>query len=104
MKYIMLEVDSDTPTARRLPILFPVELIHSDVADALIEVVKNSGNSNVKPVSAGEVILESVKTGGFSSSLHIGPEPLDSATIAYHDSTSGLVALVQVLYKEGSSS
>lgn len=87
-KYIVFQ---DERTGRRLPVLFPNELVHAEVADALIACgLMNSASLFYRPVSAGFVMLAVSSSHGESESLKIKSDPEDAQRINVHTYTAGV--------------
>ncbi len=87
MKYIMIQrnlsasIDDDNVTM--YPIIFPKELVHKDVADAIVDVVKRYWpKSEVEIVSAGDISVVFGTTSGFSSTLELESDVADDMVIS----------------------
>ncbi|OCJ46351.1 hypothetical protein [Serratia sp. 14-2641] len=91
MKYIMLRVDK--PMAREIPIIFPDNLVHADVANAMRMLVAYPGMANATVVSAGYCNLNlSVECHGKSTTLNVSSrETDDNIVINTYDYTHGLL-------------
>lgn len=89
MKYVMIQrtlggVDDDNVTM--YPIIFPKELVHKDVAEAIIKSIKEAWSKyEVQVVSAGEVSIVSGFVGGFSDTLSLESDPADDSVISTID-------------------
>lgn len=66
MKYIMLKIEE--PISKFLPIIFPNELIHSDVANYMCTMLRRVHEWEAKVRSAGEINVEG-ECHGFSETL-----------------------------------
>ena len=87
-KYVMFQ---DERTGRRRPILFPNELVHAEVTDAVIACgLMNSGGSFYRPVAAGFITLAVASTHGRSESLNMASDPDDATRINTHPYTGGI--------------
>lgn len=86
-KYIMFAVPFGTGE-RLVPVLFPEELTHSLVADALKAMPDLHGGA---PETAGTVLLHVEVTYGHSESLGLPSTPLDAMIMNSYNYTHGLV-------------
>lgn len=78
MKYVILRCARPT-FIHSVPIIFPKELVHSDVARALCHMRQLA---DYEPVSAGEVSIGMDCTcSGFSETLQLGTRPGDEQLI-----------------------
>ncbi|WP_260524279.1 hypothetical protein [Serratia sp. PL7] len=91
MKYIMLRVNK--PMAREIPIIFPDNLVHADVVNAMRMLVAYPGIEDATVVSAGYCNLNlSAECYGKSETLGISSrESDDSIVINTYDYTHGLL-------------
>lgn len=80
MKYIMLETDE----GKKIPFVFPNELVHADVADLMCRLVSVRTNQYARPISAGFVEL------GFDTTVHGESETL---SLKSNDSDAAYLAL-----------
>lgn len=94
MKYIMFEVvsgSSKPPFKRKIPVIFPSNLCHDDVASAFRTCLKKNGSTKVRPVSAGDFDVATGKCFGKSTSLKLAANSdEDSRIIATYDCTHGV--------------
>lgn len=91
MKYIVMQVEQ-AGTTREFPVLFPAELGHIDVFEALK--LKCPELTQAKAVSGGEISSTNIDSGchGRSSTLNLNSrEEVDDALIRMRDYTSGIV-------------
>jgi len=91
MKYIILERSTLRGT-QRVPIIFPSDLVHKHVADAITN--GNMGQAygfTGVVLSAGEIESQSllIRNESISNSLDIGPQPSDQDTIFMNDYMHG---------------
>lgn len=95
MKYIMLEISSGGLT-RRVPILFPVSLVHDDVYHVMKAELEQSvpGRNTVRIVGAGECYVSvHVDDSSYSSTLGgICPHPEDEMIINSIDYFHGIAS------------
>lgn len=81
--YIVLEVKSielpDAPPTE-LPIIYPDRLVHADVAKAIMGCESLKG-FDVKPISAGSVLIHCDATHGSSTTLDLKSGITDTALI-----------------------
>ena len=78
MKYIILEAANGMP----LPIIFPDQLIHAEVAVFMAELTEATIGQIAKPVSAGHIAMGTDFTcGGGSDTLAMKSRPQDEAII-----------------------
>lgn len=83
MKYIMFALDD-----RRLPVIFPDDLNHIDVAEAL---TAKLNMSRMRPVSAGSVDgLAVLAASGKSETLQMNSAPDDATVINVYPYCAGL--------------
>ena len=76
-KYIVIEVGD-----RKLPIIFPGELVHSDVAEAMERVVEQTAETKAVTSSAGSIpALQVLSTEGQSSTLGLNSRRKDADLI-----------------------
>lgn len=91
MKYVMVEVDHGS-FKQRVPVVFPNFMVHSDMAEALTEVLKLKHRfKKVKVVSAGDCNVLEVKCSGRSSTLRLPSLEGDTAIVSTYDYTHGAV-------------
>lgn len=91
MKYIMFEQTIGTVT-RKVPIIFPSILNHSDIAQAINPILASQANSDVKVISAGEVNnLMCGNTSGKSTTLKLEADGADAEVINLYDYFHGIV-------------
>ena len=88
-KYVMLE---DPETGRKVPVIFPTELTHSDMAEAAIRSARRAvgARTYLKPVSAGFLSIMTTGTSGMSESLNLDSRPEDALTINTRPYTGGV--------------
>lgn len=84
MKYIMYEKEINE-LKRKIPIIFPSELVHIQVAKALKDLV---GTSII--VGAGDFNLLTLECTGKSTTLGIGSKEGDSSIIKNYEYSHGL--------------
>jgi len=72
MKYIMIEVEK--PVRRRIPIIFPNDMVHAIVAEAILSKAKTMNWQNAKVVSAGDCSVMDVECSGHSSTLKLSSD------------------------------
>lgn len=89
MKYILVERHIKGEAVQRLPIMFPKELVHSDVLKGLNKTAPEGEQYVI--VSAGEVALQALKVGGGSSTLGVQSQPGDLSEINMIDITHGMI-------------
>jgi len=87
-KYILVERVLEGGIAQHIPILFPKELMHSEVAQALARATGDL--SGCRPVRAGFVDLKADATHGASESLGLGSSAGDAEWINGFPYTLGL--------------
>lgn len=85
MKYIMFEV-TQGDLKRKVPIIFPSTLVHSEVAKALCKI---SGLSS-RIVGAGELTIRTTGCHGKSTTLKIGSKSDDTKIINTYDYSFGI--------------
>lgn len=88
MKYIMFEVTSGTIT-KKLPIVFPDDLIHQWVARSLLPMLRMQYD-NAKPISAGSFNMLSGETFGDSETLKLKADKEDGDIIGSYDYLHGM--------------
>ena len=90
MKYICFETTLGGEK-QKIPIIFPKQLVHALVAEALIPCLIKHGYQ-IEPVSAGEVNIfgTEVTCYGKSETLKLHSDPRDAAIIHNHDYCFGL--------------
>lgn len=84
MKYIIYERET-LGMARKIPIIFPNELVHLDIAKALSKVI---GSSRI--VGAGDCYLTVAGVGRFSSTIGIKSKEGDEELINNYEYFHGL--------------
>lgn len=89
MKYIVFEkYEPGIGLTLRLPVIFPVSLVHADVTGALQQ---SEGLRGYKPVSAGECSIPmGVRCGGLSDTLSLAADDDDGLRIDMIDHTGGV--------------
>jgi len=85
MKYIMFE-KSVPGGVQRIPIIFPDQLVHVDVAEAIQNIIGKG-----RPVSAGSLAVHVFSVSGESTTLGLKHNPEDMGTICLWDYFHGLV-------------
>lgn len=83
MKYIMFQ----TKDGRKIPIIFPNFMVHSEVADKLKTIF--SLTNSVKVVSAGEIKISVSNCSGKSETLGVGVRKGDATLIHEYDYFNG---------------
>jgi hypothetical protein len=89
MKYVMLKVYK--PVERLVPVIFPDQLVHSVMADALQKVLEQHGWGISTVESAGEVTVEASATIGHSESLGVKACESDKRVINSYGYLHGIV-------------
>lgn len=87
MKYVMFRVGTDD---RKVPVLFPQELVHACIAEAVHTM---DGMLGAVPISAGSVRMDGLRVFccfGRSESLKLESHPDDAAIIRTVNYTHGL--------------
>lgn len=93
MKYIMVQHDIGNGVIQKLPIIFPKQLVHRFMAQAIVPYLRHRhGFDNVEVVSAGECNLVGacVVCSGESETLKLKAAPGDADIIMTFDYTQGL--------------
>lgn len=92
MKYVMLRC-SDAGVTQELPIIFPGELVHKLVVDALLPMLQGEHRfERVEVVGAGEARILCASCSGSSSTLQVPSRGnVDKAVIQLHDYAHGLI-------------
>lgn len=117
MKYVMIE-QKFKGIALRFPFIFPKELVHVAVSNAMVRVIEESFKNvesagDAKPVSAGEVRISLDYIGGDSETLDLKSDPKDQAhidvieytgCIVAEDDTTGVATKVIELVKKAEAS
>lgn len=87
MKYIMFEVPLGSTMKRKVPIIFPENMVHVDVAEMITGC---AGLENAKAISAGfcKVFVECYDK---STTLGLEVDESDDSTINTYDYTHGLL-------------
>ena len=93
MKYIMFQ----DCNGRKIPIIFPKNLVHQEVAEALEDLVVGSAG---RIVSAGEISFEVIRCFGKSETLEIGVIKGDAKLIDEYDYFFGLPNETGISIKE----
>lgn len=89
MKYVMLEIRGPGGLKRRVPVIFPNEMVHEDVTKAIQTIAPYD---KAVPVSAGDITLISgVTCDGQSNTLKLKAHKKDALTIQLLDYTHGLL-------------
>jgi hypothetical protein len=78
MKYVMLRLKKGNQS-RLVPVIFPASLVHKDVATAITEALKKTGDCEV--VSAGECTVDVMSAHGRSSTLGVAARSEDTEII-----------------------
>ena len=86
MKYVMFSNKISEHLIRKIPVIFPNELSHVDVANALLAGCPELNNATI--VSAGA--YENGSTHGGSTTLNLKAKEEDAGTILSHDYFHGL--------------
>lgn len=87
-KYIMFE---NPGTGRKVPIIFPAELVHADMAEITMIVSRRAENRELlRPVSAGFLSIMTSATEGESESLGKKSRPEDALIINTLPYTGGV--------------
>lgn len=92
MKYIMFKIKLGKDLEKKVPIIFPNELVHSQVARGLMPHLREISDE-VKIASAGDIIWPigcNIQTGGRSETLKTIANPDDGEDIAMYDYFHGL--------------
>ena len=93
MKYVVIRRTLGT-VVQEFPVIFPDDLPHRDVAEAIGFVVSRLPPKDTVvngPVSAGQVIFEKAPhCYGWSAGLTLDSRPTDSTLIFTMDSTNGI--------------
>jgi hypothetical protein len=87
-KYVMFELDF-LGEAKKVPILFPPDLVHKDVAEALLRDCVNLRDA--KPVSAGTVKFRVDRTFGYSDTLDLTASEDDLRVLNTYNYFHGLL-------------
>ena len=92
MKYIMLEIPYTGGIRQKIPIIFPDQLVHEDVAEHMKLMIFRSMAKIAGPVSAGFIDLGSeIACHGDSETLRLHSlEDLDAGVIRTYDYLHGL--------------
>lgn len=72
MKYVMFRIEQgygNERIIRHVPIIFPDNMVHKDVADRIARSVMGGFNGPAHPVSAGEITLGEISCHGHSETL-----------------------------------
>lgn len=88
MKYIIIkqQIGSMDDMCRMIPIIFPKDLVHSDVATKIM-ILLHEMNAEwpAVVVSAGDIVMGSFEVGGISTSLNLKSERMDRHVIKMVD-------------------
>lgn len=96
MKYVMLKVELMDGLTESLPFIFPNNLTHSVVAEAMCKAVQQERGKVPVVISAGYVApLRAVRTFGDSESLNVKSRPEDAFIVQFHDYSQGLEDVVE---------
>lgn len=87
MKYIMLEITNRGIT-KRIPFIFPGNLVHADIASAVRSV---AGLEGAEVVSAGECNVEVLSCYGDSDTLKLKADDCDEDIINTIDCLHGIL-------------
>lgn len=91
MKYVMLKRTNPKGGSQLLPVIFPNELAHADVAEALCERMETK-KFDLEVVSAGDFCMLTKQATGKSTTLKLKADrERDSQIIANHDYAHGLM-------------
>lgn len=84
-KYVMFELamnSRDDSVKFKFPVIFPDKMVHRQVAECLMPLMRMHGQGGARVVSAGSIEhLEADGLGGESETLGIESDPDDEATI-----------------------
>lgn len=106
-KYVMVQLDED----RRIPIIFPGELVHADIGHMVVGMLRSGTMPDdaelVRIVSAGHISsLMVLSADGKSESLNLGSDPDDKSIINQmpynHGRTDGINMEMLLAAKFGS--
>ena len=90
MKYIMFEVKE--PVHKKVPIIFPDELVHKLVAGALMSVLRRHGWDDICVDSAGSVSVQgALVASGESESLKIKAKDEDTLILNTYQYLHGII-------------
>lgn len=90
MKYIVLRTQGEDPEWE-IPVIFPKELVHQHVAEAVATILRTHHQIDAQPVAAGECAVRLPRVGGNSESLKLASRPQDKILVETHDYLHGLV-------------
>ncbi|RKR83219.1 hypothetical protein BDD43_3421 [Mucilaginibacter gracilis] len=86
MKYIMINQKMDNGMVAKMPIIFPNLLVHADMAELCLDLVKKMWpDKECTVVNAGEISVRDVMTGSESTTLKLRAHPLDGRIISMID-------------------
>ena len=89
-KYVMLSDETDG-TVRLMPVIFPAEMVHKDVAEAMVRMAMRYDDPRLWiPRSAGFVQLMATSAHGESESLNLPSDPEDTRLINVRGYTGGV--------------
>ena len=89
MKYIMFEVQHPSGLKQKIPIIFPDQMVHKFVAEAVAN-HREHRQFEMKPVSAGQCSIECLGVFGESETLKVSASKEDSDVINAYDYMHGL--------------
>lgn len=92
MKYIMFRVRIGD-TEKFLPIIFPDELVHSDIAETIKSLILSRYRWNIDVSSAGSINIGATTCGGKSETLVSASDPSDAKIIQLYDYCHGIADL-----------
>lgn len=91
MKYIMIQAGTAGSTKQLIPIIFPDNLVHREMAECVIHTLRRNHKRRAVIRSAGFIALETTTCFGESESLNVKSHPEDSAVIKAYPYAHGLV-------------
>ncbi|WP_437918421.1 hypothetical protein [Sphingobacterium sp. LRF_L2] len=81
-----LSSSMDDRNVTMYPIIFPKELVHSDIAEKMIQLISEAWpDCEVSVISAGEINVGFFFVGGFSETLGLESDDLDDHVISSID-------------------
>lgn len=97
MKYIMVSIttpgEGPVPAlVRKLPVIFPNELVHWTVASALMPMLRTQAGTSrtVEITSAGDFLPSDILCTGSSETLNLRSDPSDTQIVRMHDYFHGI--------------
>jgi hypothetical protein len=91
MKYIMLDISKEDGL-KKIPIIFPDDLVHLDVARALIPAVRHTFHDKTVKVSSAGIVLElEGHCFGESETLKVKSDPHDTLILNSYQFAHGIV-------------